>query len=140
MPIFSEAALSSRLERLASPGCSWGVMRKSVHMFFRLLPFILASLLLAAHFLRNAHMPLVALCLVTPLLLLIKKRSILILLQSLAYLAALVWVRTAYVLVRQRIGMAEPWGRMILILLGVAIFTFLAGYLLNSDLLKQRYQ
>jgi hypothetical protein len=109
-------------------------------MIFRLLLFILASLLLAAHFFRNAHMPFVALCLLTPLLLLIKKRSILILLQSLAYLGVLVWIRTTYVLVRQRIGMAEPWGRMVVILLGVAIFTFLAGYLLNSDLLKQRYQ
>lgn len=80
------------------------------------------------------------LCLVTPLLLLIKKRGILILLQCLAYVGVLVWVHTIYVLVRLRIGMAEPWGRMVLILLGVAVFTFLAGYLLNSDLVKQRYQ
>lgn len=80
------------------------------------------------------------LCFFTPLLLLIKKRPILILLQCLAYLGVLVWIHTAYVLVRQRIGMAEPWGRMLLILLAVALFNFLAGYLLNSDLLKQRYQ
>jgi ABC-type Fe3+-siderophore transport system permease subunit len=115
-------------------------MGKYFHMILRLLPFILASLLLAAHFLRSAHTLLVALCLLTPLLLLIKKRSILILLQCLAYLGVLVWSRTIYILVRQRIGMAEPWGRMVLILLGVAVFTFLAGYLLNSDLLKERYQ
>jgi hypothetical protein len=115
-------------------------MRKSGHMILRLLPFILAFLLLAAHFLRSAHIPLVVLCLLAPLLLLIKKRSILILLQSLAYLGVFVWIRTIYVLVRQRIGMAEPWGRMVLILLGVAVFTFLAGYLLNSDPLRQRYQ
>jgi ABC-type Fe3+-siderophore transport system permease subunit len=116
------------------------MMRKSVHMILRVLPFILAFLLLAAHFFRSAHLTLVALCLLTPLLLLIKKRSILIFLQCLAYVGALIWVRTAYVLVHQRIGMAEPWGRMVLILSGVAVFTFLAGYLLNSDLLKQHYQ
>jgi hypothetical protein len=109
-------------------------------MILRLLPFILAFLFLAAHFLRSAHTPLVILCLVTPLLLLIKKRGILILLQCLTYVGVLVWVHTIYVLVRLRIGMAEPWGRMVLILLGVAVFTFLAGYLLNSDLVKQRYQ
>jgi hypothetical protein len=109
-------------------------------MTLRLLPLILASLLLAAHFLRSAHTLLVVLCLLTPLLLLVKKRSILILLQCLAYLGVLVWIRTTYILVRQRIGMAEPWGRMVLILLGVAMFTFLAGYLLNSDSLKRRYQ
>jgi hypothetical protein len=62
------------------------------------------------------------------------------LLQCLAYLGVLVWIRTAYILVSQRIGMAEPWGRMILILLAVAVFTFFAGYLLNSNLLKERYQ
>ena len=116
------------------------MMRGSFHMILRLLPFILASLLLAAHFLRSAHTLLVILCLLTPLLLLIKKRSILVLLQCVAYLGVLVWIRTIYILVRQRIGMAEPWGRMILILLGVAVFTFLAGYLLNSGLLKERYQ
>ena len=115
-------------------------MRRSVNMFLRLLLFILAFLLLAAHFLRIASIALVVFCLLTPLLLLIKKRSILLLLLSLAYLGVLVWVRTAYVLVRQRMGMAEPWGRMLLILAGVAFFTFLAGYLLNSDRLKQRYR
>jgi hypothetical protein len=116
------------------------MMRKSFHMILRLLPCILAFLLLAAHFLRSAQIPLVALSLLTPLLLLIKRRSILMLLQCLAYLGVLVWIRTAYILVSQRIGMAEPWGRMILILLAVAVFTFFAGYLLNSNLLKERYQ
>ena len=116
------------------------MMRKSFKMILRLFPFILASLLLAAHFLRSAHTLLVVLCLLTPLLLLIKRRSILMLLQCLAYLGVFVWIRTMYILFRQRIGMAEPWGRMVLILLGAAVFTFLAGYLLNSDLLKGRYQ
>ena len=74
-----------------------------------------------------------------PLLLLVKKRTVLLILQCLAYVGVMVWIHTLYVLLRVRMMLGEPWLRMVLILSSVALFTFFAGYLLNSDKLKQRY-
>ena len=109
-------------------------------MFLRLIPAILAFLLLGAHFLRSGNIFLLGLCVLTPCLLLIKKRWILLLVRWLAYAGALVWIHTIFVLVRQRIITGDPWGRMLLILLGVMLFTIYAGYLLGSDGIRQRYR
>ena len=109
-------------------------------MFLRLIPFMLASLLLGAHFLRYGRIILVAFCVLLPLLLLIKKRWVLLLLQGLAFVGALVWVHTTYVLVQLRIAAGAPWTRMLLILCGVTAFTVFAGTLLRSESLNRRYR
>ncbi len=109
-------------------------------MVLRIIPLILASLLLGAHFLRGSSIILVGVSILAPLLLLIKKRWILLLVQGLAYAGALVWVHTTFVLVQQRMMVGAPWFRMFLILAGVTAFTLYAGYLLNSDVIKQHYQ
>ena len=109
-------------------------------MVLRIIPLILASLLLGAHFLRGSSIILVGVSILAPLLLLIKKRWILLLIQGLAYVGALVWVHTTFVLVQQRMMVGAPWFRMFLILAGVTAFTLYAGYLLNSDVIKQHYQ
>lgn len=82
----------------------------------------------------------VGVCILAPCLLLIKKHWILLLVQWLAYAGAIVWIHTIFVLVRQRIITGDPWGRMLLILLGVMLFTIYAGYLLGSDGIRQRYR
>jgi len=94
---------------------------------------------LSAHFLRRGDLVLMALTALAPLLLLVKKRTVLLILQCLAYLGVIVWVHTLYVLLRVRMMLGESWVRMVLILSAVALFTFFAGYLLRSDQLKQRY-
>jgi len=109
-------------------------------MFLRITPIIFAFLLLGAHFLRGGNTVLIVVSVVAPCLLLVKKRWILLLLQWLAYCGALVWIHTTLVLVRQRLATDAPWGRMLLILSGVTLFTLWAGYLLNSDVVKRRYQ
>ncbi len=109
-------------------------------MFLKIIPLILASLLLGAHFLRGNSTILVGVSVLAPLLLLIKKRWILLLVQGLAYVGALVWVHTTFVLVQQRMMVGAPWLRMFLILSGVTALTLYAGYLLNSDVIKQHYQ
>ena len=78
--------------------------------------------------------------LLAPWLLLIKNRWIPLFVQWLAYFGALVWVYTTSILVQQRIMGGVPWVRMFLILSGVTAFTFFAGYLLNADIIKQRYR
>jgi len=108
-------------------------------MFPRLIPLVLAFLLLGAHFLRDGNLVLVIVSLLIPWLLLIKKPWALLGVQWLTYLSALVWVRTAIVLVQQRMMMGAPWLRLSLILAGVALFTLYAGYLLNSKAVKKRY-
>ena len=109
-------------------------------MLVRIIPVIFAFLLLGAHFLRSGNTLLMGASVLTPCLLLVKKRWVLLLIQWLAYVCALVWVHTTFVLVRQRIMVGAPWGRMLLILSGVTVFTLCAGYLLNSDVVKQRYK
>jgi hypothetical protein len=108
-------------------------------MFLRLVPLILAALLLGAHFLRYGHIPLVVVCAASPVLLVIKKRWALQLLQCLMFIGVLVWAHATYVLVQQRIAVGAPWVRMSLILAAVTAFTLVAGFLLRSPSVRKRY-
>jgi len=108
-------------------------------MIIRLIPLIIAFLLLGAHFLRGGHMILAGVSILAPLLLLIKKRWMLLLVQWLAYSGALVWIQTTFSLIQQRRMTGVPWVRMLLILSGVTVLTLYAGYLLSSDIVKRRY-
>ena len=74
-----------------------------------------------------------------PLLLLIKKRWSLILVQLSAYAAAVVWVYTTIHLVQERMISARPWSGAVIILSIVALFSVFAGLLLNSRKVKERY-
>ena len=109
-------------------------------MFIWLIPLIIAFLLLGAHFLRSGHMILAGVIILAPLLLLIKKRWILLLVQWLAYSGAVVWILTTFSLTKQRIMAGVPWVRMLLILSGVTVLTLCAGYLLSSDIVKRRWK
>lgn len=101
--------------------------------------YVIAALLLAAHFLRTGSSGLVVLCLATPLLFLYRKRWSLILLQFMAYCAAVIWLEAAIELVGLRQASARPWLLALVILGGVAVFTFMAGLLLNSRAARERY-
>lgn len=101
--------------------------------------FITAALLLGAHFLRQGNLLLVALCLCAPLLLLYRKRRVLIVLQLLAYGAAANWIVLTVRLVEFRLQSGQPWKLAAIILGAVALFTLLAGLLLNSRVVRERY-
>jgi hypothetical protein len=105
----------------------------------RLIPLIIAFLLLGGHFLRSGHMIFTGASILAPVLLLIKKRWILLFVQWLTYSGAIVWIYTTFSLVQQRRTAGAPWVRMLLILSGVTVFTLFAGYLLSSENIKQRY-
>jgi hypothetical protein len=106
-------------------------------MILRLIPMVIAFLLLGAHFLRGDHRVLVGVCLLAPFILLIKKRWARLLAQWLLYLGALVWLSTALGLMHSRLATGQPWIRMLAILTLVAAFTLWAGLLLNSARIKQ---
>lgn len=101
-------------------------------MTARIALYIIVSWLLAAHFLREGQVIAVALCLAAPLLFLVRRRWSLLLLQWLAYVAATVWLATAWGISATRWSLGEPWLRAAAILLAVAAINLLAGGLLRS--------
>ena len=111
----------------------------AARMFPRLIPVVLTFLMLGAHFLRSGNIALASVSALAPLLLLIRKRWTLLLVKWSAYLAALLWAHTTFVLLQQRMAAGAPWFRMFLILAGVTVFTLWAGYLLSTDTFRRRY-
>ena len=108
-------------------------------MALRIGIFVTAALLLGAHFLRQGNLALVALCVCAPLLFLHRKRSTLIVLQFLAYGAAGSWVVLAVRLAQLRLQSGRAWALAAIILGAVALFTLVAGLLLNSRAIRERY-
>jgi hypothetical protein len=109
-------------------------------MISRVSLYIAAALLIAAHFLRFGNMVGVALCLATPLLFLVRRRWSLLLLQGLAYVAAVIWLATAWQVVAMRLSFGQPWLRAAAILVAVAAVNVLAGSLLLSRSVQLRYR
>lgn len=108
-------------------------------MIVRTTLIVLAALLLAAHFLRAGTFALVVICLMAPLLLLIRRRWSLMVLQLLAYAGAAIWLNTLLRLVTERIMFGRSWGGVAVILGTVTLVTILAGILLNSPGIKAGY-
>lgn len=108
-------------------------------MVLRITLVIIAVLLLAAHFLRQSEFILLVLCVLTPLLFLVRKRWSLFALQMLMYLGAIIWTSTTVQIVQERLSSGEPWVRLIIILGAVILFTVGAGLLLNSSVIKDKY-
>ena len=116
----------------AKPLANWQIA-------IRIGVFIIAALLMAAHFLRQGNLALLGLCLLAPLLFLRRKRWVLIALQVAAYGAAGSWVIVAVRLVQLRQASGQPWLLAAGILGVVALFTAAAGLLLNSGAIRKRY-
>jgi hypothetical protein len=92
-------------------------------MAILLTPVILSFVVLAAHFLRQG-LPLIPwIVLLAPFLLVTRQAWATRVLQAVLVLGALEWVRTAVTLIRLRIAIGEPWGRMAIILGCVALVT-----------------
>lgn len=108
-------------------------------MSMRIVLFLLAALLMAAHFFRSGNFLLVALCLALPLLFLRKRRSSLLLLQLAAYCAGASWLGAMITLIDLRQQTGRPWTAAAIILGTVALFTLVAGLLLNSRGMRERY-
>jgi uncharacterized membrane protein HdeD (DUF308 family) len=110
-----------------------------VSMVFRIVLFILAAALTAAHFLRAENHAMVALSVATPLLFLYRKPASLVLLQLAAYAATSNWLIVALLLVQLRQQIGRPWTVAAIILGAVALLTLLAGLLLNARGMRERY-
>ncbi len=108
-------------------------------MKLRYFPIILAAILMAAHFLRSYSLVSMAICLLAPFLLLIKKRWSLVTLQLLTIPAALIWLLTLHGIIQERVFEGRSWTASAVILGVVALFTLFAGWLLNYPEIKERY-
>lgn len=109
-------------------------------MAFRVVLFIVAAALTAAHFFRAENYGLVALSLATPLLFLYRKPASLVLLQLAAYCATANWLLVTLLLVQMRQQIGRPWTTAAIILGAVALLTLMAGLLLNSRGMRERYK
>ncbi len=98
----------------------------------KVIPLLLSSLLLAAHFLRADLTPLVLLALALPLFLLFKKQWATRLVQLCLILGAMEWLRTLSLFVAERRALEQPWTRLVLIMGAVALFTGLSALPLHS--------
>lgn len=108
--------------------------------FFRLLPVVLGFLLLAAHFYRAGMPFLTLLCAALPFLLFLRQPWVPRLFQALLVIGALEWLRTLWVFASMRIAFEQPWGRLALILGGVALFTALSGLVFRSARVRAFYR
>lgn len=106
---------------------------------FLLAPAVTACILLAAHFLRFYAFGVVGFCLLLPFLLMVRRRWAARIVQIVLLLGALVWGRAGYVFARQRVLAGEPWGRLVIVIGGVAVFTLVAAVLFEAPPLRRRY-
>jgi len=106
----------------------------------RLLPVIISSLLLGAHFLRLGQPLLVVLCVLLPLILLFRKFWAARLMQFYLILGAAEWVRTLLFLVAERRTEGQPWSRLVIIIGLVALFTGGSAFVFRISSLKMRYK
>ena len=109
-------------------------------MIARIALYIVAACLIAAHFLRAGEFAATALCLAAPALFFVRRRWSLLGLQALAYGAAAVWIETAWRIALMRRDFGEPWLRAASILAAVAAVSALAGFLLRSANVQERYR
>jgi hypothetical protein len=108
--------------------------------FVRLIPVILSSLLLGAHFLRSGPTFLAVLLVLFPALLLIKQPWVARVTQVVLFLGGIEWIRTLLVFVAARREIGQPWTRLAVILGVVAAITIGSGLLFSfSSSLRRRY-
>ncbi|MHC4247683.1 MAG: hypothetical protein ACYS9X_01005 [Planctomycetota bacterium] len=107
--------------------------------FLKLLPAILSSLVLGAHFMRAGSGFFLLLSLLMPFLLLVRERWAARVVQFFLIAGALEWLRTTLVLVAERREAGEDWMRMVIILGSVTAFTGASAFVFRCRSLAERY-
>ncbi len=107
--------------------------------FIRLIPVLFSTVLMSAHFSRAQNNGLALVCLLLPLLLLIRKRWVADIFQILLITGAIIWFESmfGYIQLRQETG--RPWVRLAIILGAVAVFTGLSALVFRKKKLRMRY-
>ena len=108
-------------------------------MILRTIAAGFALLLLGAHFLRSGSVILASVFALMPLLLMVRRRFALRVVQIALAAGVPIWIHTALVLTWMRLQIGAPWLRMLLILSAVTLFTGLCVWLLNTEPVKRRF-
>ena len=104
-----------------------------------LLP-ALALLLLGAHFFRAGLVPVAAACVALLALLFLRTAWAASVMQGALALGVLEWLRTAWVFASARADVGQPYGRLLVILGGVALVTALAALSLRSKAAREHFR
>ena len=104
-----------------------------------LTPSVLSLIVLAAHFSRHDLPLLPWVCLALPLVLLVRRPWVPRSLQLVLIVGAIEWLRTTVVLMGQRMDAGQPWLRMAIILVVVALVAVGSALLLGTGRIKRRY-
>ena len=94
--------------------------------FLRILPFLLCSLLMAAHLFRANLLILMIISLLIPFALIIKSKISLRIVQITLVIYSLEWIRTMISYVAERIENGDNWLRLAIILSVVALANLLS--------------
>jgi hypothetical protein len=105
----------------------------------RLLPAVLALLLIAAHFYRDDLPFLVPVCIGLLALLFVRLAWVPAVVALALALGTGEWLRTLLVLANERIAAGQSYARLVVILVGVALFTLLAALSVFSPKVRRWY-
>lgn len=108
--------------------------------FIYILPVLLSSLILSAHFYRAGSPVLVFISLSMPFILLIRSPWAVRVIQAGLIAGGGEWIITVIRLVLARQAIGAPWVRLSLILGTVAVLTFLSALVFRSQSLRERYR
>ena len=103
-----------------------------------LLPPALSLAVLGAHFYRAGALPMVLACLLLMGLLAVRRAWAVRVLQLALLAGAAEWLWTVALLVQQRMALGQPWQRMALILVVVALLTAASALVWRHRALRQR--
>lgn len=107
---------------------------------FLIAPFVVAALILAAHFFRIGQLPIVSICLGFPAILLYKKPAALFMARAFMVVAILEWGKTTAQFIVERMDAGTDWTRFALIMGCVIAFNIIALVILCvSKTLKETY-
>ena len=106
----------------------------------RLFPVIFSFLILSAHFSRIELPILTVLCLILPIILIIKKSWVVNFVQIFLVLGTIEWIRIIVIYVFERQAIGEPYVRLVIILGLVVLFTGLSTLVFRNHSLKERYK
>jgi hypothetical protein len=107
--------------------------------FVHLLPVVLATWLLGAHFFRAGATVLAVCCALAPALLLVKRSWVARGAEAFLALAALEWFRAMAFFVAERRHQGLPFTRLALILGAVAVLTLASALVFRGAALRKRY-
>lgn len=113
---------------------------KAVRTCALLLLPAFALLLLGAHFVRAAWVPLTVACLGLVALLFVRSPWAARTLQVALALGTLEWLRTGWESASARAGLGQPYGRLLVILGSVALVTALAALVLRTRTARDHFR